>query len=93
MLPQPSASFSFLPRSTGVQATTQPTKPEDHVNEAVTKTGTTQLENISKAGKGVPEHFLPKQRQATVSTQSTPRQQTTTSHIPEETELEAIQSR
>lgn len=67
MLPQPSASFSFLPRSTGVQATTKPTKSEDYVNKAVNQDGYHATRNISKVGKGVPERFSPKQRQATVS--------------------------
>jgi hypothetical protein len=93
MLPQPSVTFSLEFMTDRVQATTPPTRSEDYVNKAVNQDGYHATRNISKVEKGVQERFLQKQRQATVSTKSTPRQQTTTSHISEETESEAIRSR
>jgi hypothetical protein len=86
------ASLSYRDRPVSRQQPNQQ-NPKIMSIKPLTKTGTTQLENISKVGKGVPERFSPKQRQATVSEKSTPRHQTTTGHIPEGTELEAIQSR
>lgn len=60
MLPQPSASFPFLPRSTGVQATTKRTKSEDYVNKAINQDGYHATRKHLKSWKGCSGAFLAK---------------------------------